>query len=58
MCHHNWHRREKGFEEVRDERLWDLFHRETQQSPPPEPVARREEDLRAEVERDEVTAER
>ena len=58
MCHHDWHRRERRSEEARDERLWDLFHRETQQSPPPVPIAEREEQFRAEVERYEVTVER
>jgi hypothetical protein len=52
MCHGKWRRLDERFEERRGERLWDLFDRETQQSPPPMPVMEREEEL--ELERQEA----
>jgi hypothetical protein len=42
--------------EARDERLWDLFYRETELSEPPVPVAEREEGRATEREQDEVPA--
>jgi hypothetical protein len=44
MCHESWHRREERADEARGERLWDLFHRDTQQPAPTMPVAEREPD--------------
>lgn len=51
MCHGKWLRRDEPFEERRDERLWDLFYRETEEPPPPMPVAEREEEREPERER-------
>jgi hypothetical protein len=42
MCHERWLRREERGEYGRGERLWDLFYRETRESPPPTPVAERD----------------
>ena len=56
MCHWNWRERERWSEERRGERLWDLFYRETEQSPPPVPIAERDAERSAEAERDEVPA--
>ena len=41
---------------MRDERLWDLFHRETERSEPPVPIAERDRMGESEGERDEVPA--
>ena len=54
MCHERWLRREERGEYGRGERLWDLFYRETRESPPPAPVAER--DVDPEPEREEATA--
>ena len=43
-------------EEARDERLWDLFHQETERSEPPVPIAERHEVRATEREPDEVPA--
>ena len=43
MCHERLRRREERTEDARDERLWDLFHRETEQNAPPVSIANREE---------------
>jgi hypothetical protein len=42
MCHGKMRRYEERRQEERPERLWDLFHRETRESPPPTPVVERE----------------
>ena len=42
MCHGKWLRRDERAEEGRGERLWDLFDRESEQPPPPMPIAERE----------------
>jgi hypothetical protein len=45
MCHGKSFRRfEERREEERPERLWDLFHRETERPAPAHPVAEREDD--------------
>jgi hypothetical protein len=44
MCHEKWRREEQRTEEVRGERLWDLFHRETKQPAPTVPVVEHEPD--------------
>jgi hypothetical protein len=54
MCHERWFRREERGEYGRGERLWDLFYRETRESPPPTPIAER--DLAPESEREEAIA--
>jgi len=41
MCHGKWRRLDERGEERRGERLWDLFYRETEEAPPPTPVAER-----------------
>jgi hypothetical protein len=56
MCFRRSRYREEGPEEVRSERLWDLFHRETEESEPPVPIAEHDEEPATERERDEVTA--
>jgi hypothetical protein len=55
MCFRRSRYREEQPEEVRDERIWDLFYRDTERSPAPMPVAESDEDP-AEQERDEVPA--
>ena len=54
MCHERWLRREERGEYGRRERLWDLFYRETSESPPPTPVAER--DVEPVAEREEALA--
>ena len=54
MCHERWLRRQERGEYGRGERLWDLFYRETSESPPPMPVAER--DAETEAEREEALA--
>ena len=54
MCHERWLRRQERGEYGRGERLWDLFYRETSESPPPTPVAER--DVEPEAEREEALA--
>ncbi len=53
MCHERWLRRQERSESGR-ERLWDLFYRETEETPPPTPVAVR--DVEREPEREEAMA--
>jgi hypothetical protein len=53
MCHGKMRRFEERREERRPERLWDLFHRETREPPPPTPVVEREPE-RADPDREEV----
>jgi hypothetical protein len=50
----DWGEREAA--EAREERLWDLFHRETERSEPPAPIAEREDESVTEPDRVEVTA--
>ena len=50
MCHERWLRRQERGEYGRGERLWDLFDRETRESPPPTPVAERDVDREPERE--------
>jgi hypothetical protein len=52
MCHESWLRPEKRSEYGRDERLWDLFYRETEESAPSAPVAEREVEPEPAAERD------
>jgi hypothetical protein len=47
-----WEERVEG--ETRDQRLWDLFHRETERSDRPLPVAEQDDEDVAEHDRDEV----
>jgi hypothetical protein len=54
MCHERWLRRQERGEYGRGERMWDLFYRETRESPPPTPVAEREAE--PEPEREEAMA--
>jgi hypothetical protein len=54
MCHERWLRRQERGEYGRGERLWDLFYRETSESPPPTRVA--EHDVEPEPEREEAVA--
>jgi hypothetical protein len=56
MCFRRSRYWEERPEEVRDERVWDLFHRETEGSEPPVPIAERDEERATERERDEVPA--
>jgi hypothetical protein len=57
MCfRRSLYREESPEEAARDERLWDLFHRETERSEPPVPIAERDEVGATEGERDEVPA--
>jgi hypothetical protein len=44
MCHERYRRQDERTEEVRGERLWDLFRRETQTPAPTVPVVEREPD--------------
>jgi hypothetical protein len=55
MCHGKWRRLDERVEERRGERLWDLFDRETEENPPPIPVAERE--MEREPEREEALSE-
>jgi hypothetical protein len=50
MCHGRLRRSEERSEYARGERLWDLFYRETEHSPPPVPIARRDEERAEEPE--------
>jgi hypothetical protein len=43
MCFRRSRYWEERAEEARDERLWDLFHRETERNEPPVPIAERDE---------------
>jgi hypothetical protein len=54
MCFRRSRYWEERTEEGRDERLWDLFYRESEQSKPPVPIAEREDERSAEP--DEVPA--
>jgi hypothetical protein len=56
VCFRKSRYREERTDEARDERLWDLFYRETERSEPPVPVAERNELRATEPERDEVPA--
>jgi len=56
MCFRRSRYWEERADEARGERLWDLFHRETERSEPPVPIAEREDDYTTELERDEVPA--
>jgi hypothetical protein len=56
MCFRRSRYWEERTEEGRDERLWDLFYRESEQSKPPVPIVEREDEWAAETERDEVPA--
>jgi hypothetical protein len=56
MCHGKWRRFDERVEERRGERLWDLFYRETEENPPPMPVAEDERDR--EPEREKALSER
>jgi hypothetical protein len=47
---------EERTDEAREERLWDLFYRETERSEPPVPVAEQDEGAATEREPDEVPA--
>jgi hypothetical protein len=55
MCFRRSRYRDESAEQAHDVRLWDLFHRETEASPPPVEVGERELSA-AEEERDEVPA--
>jgi hypothetical protein len=54
MCFRNSRYWEEKAKEGREERLWDLFERETERSKPPVPVAERDESRESEPEREEV----
>lgn len=56
MCHRSWREHEWRFEEERDERLWELFHRETRENPPPMPVAKGDDERVEKVDRTEAPA--
>jgi len=56
MCFHRSRRWDERPEETRDERLWDLFYRETERSEPPVPIAEQDRVRESERERDEVPA--
>jgi hypothetical protein len=56
MCFHRSRYWERKTEEARDERLWDLFYRETERSEPPVPISEQGGAEVLEDERDEVTA--
>jgi hypothetical protein len=56
MCFRRSRYWEKRAEEARDERLRDLFHRETERSEPPVPIAEQDEEHANEGDRDEVPA--
>ena len=52
MCHEKWLRREDRGEYGRSERLWDVFHRETEGPAPRPPVAERDAEPEAAPERE------
>jgi hypothetical protein len=56
MCHRRSRYWEEKAEGTRGERLWDLFHRESERSEPPVPIVEREEEDTTVLERDEVPA--
>jgi hypothetical protein len=56
MCFRRSRDWEERYEVRRDERLWDLFQRETERSEPPIPVAEREDERERDRDRDEVPA--
>jgi hypothetical protein len=56
MCFRRSRYWEESSEETQNRRLWDLFHRETERSEPPLPVAEEDEELVTEHDRDEVPA--
>jgi len=56
MCFRRSRYWEERAEEARDERLRDLFHRESERSEPPVPIADRREERATERDRDEVPA--
>jgi hypothetical protein len=56
MCFRRSRYWEKRPEQASDERLWDLFHRETERSEPPVPIAEQEEMRATEREPDQVPA--
>jgi hypothetical protein len=52
MCHERLRRSEERTESKRGERLWDLFHRETERNAPPVPIAERDDE--PDTEREEI----
>ena len=54
MCFRRTRNWDEAAGETYDRRLWDLFHRETERSEPPMPVAERDEEQVTEHDRDEV----
>jgi hypothetical protein len=56
MCFRRSRYWEERADEARDERLWDLFYRETEQSEPPVPIAEREDERVAKPVRDDIPA--
>jgi hypothetical protein len=54
MCYRRSRYWDQDAREMRGERLWDLFYRETEHSEAPLPVLEQEEEIRAEDDRDEV----
>jgi hypothetical protein len=56
MCFRRSRYWEERTDEARDERLWDLFYRETEQSEPPVPIAEREDERVATPARDDGPA--
>jgi hypothetical protein len=57
MCFRRSQYRDEGAqEEIQGRRLWDLFHRETEENGPPVPVAEEHEEATADADRDEVPA--
>jgi hypothetical protein len=56
MCFRRSRYVEERSEEAQSERLWDLFHRETEQSEPPVPIAERDEERTTARDLDEVPA--
>jgi hypothetical protein len=56
MCFRRSRYWEERPDEARDERLWDLFYRETEQREPPVPIGEREDERMAEPAREDVPA--
>jgi hypothetical protein len=56
MCFKRSRYWEERADEARGERLWDLFHRDTERSEPPVPIAGHEDEDVTELEREEVPA--
>jgi len=54
MCFRQMREWDERAEKMQGRRLWDVFHRETERSEPPTPVAEQDEEHVSEHDRDEV----